>query len=272
MGYAWARSGCRQPPHTEPDDAVSAAETVSGRAGAASVLACRAGVRGPWQGRRGRAAYIWRTGSPPVPTVRHTARCHACRRAARGPGAIVGTREVHLQCTRVYAESMTGIRPYETVSCSARRGARARSPQGSRHHPIQAGSRWDVKRTHARMNGCGKPRCCTGRPRRDAARVRRSAFPAVAGPARTPRRCSPGGEDGVARSRPSVRVCGSDARGYENRDRGSHFTAPPHYDPAPPSHVPHHSLKGMTACPAWLPRDGRWDVERSDLSMFAPTG
>jgi hypothetical protein len=89
----------------------------AGGAGAASVLACRAGVRGPWRGRRGRAAYIWRTGSRPVPTVRHTARCHACRRAARGPGAIVGTREVHLQCTRVYAESMTGIRPEAGDRC-----------------------------------------------------------------------------------------------------------------------------------------------------------
>jgi hypothetical protein len=112
-----------------PDPAVCSRRTLShmmpsqlrkqsaGWAGAASVLACRAGVRGPWRGRRGRAAYIWRTGSRPVPTVRHTARCHACRRAARGPGAIVGTREVHLQCTRVYAESMTGIRPEAGDRC-----------------------------------------------------------------------------------------------------------------------------------------------------------
>jgi hypothetical protein len=57
----------------------------------------------------------------------------------------------------------------------------------------------------------------------------------------------PSGRDGVAGSRPSVRACGSGARGDENRDRGSHFTAPPHYDPAVPSHVPCHSLKGMTA-------------------------
>jgi len=58
--------------------------------------------------------------------------------------------------------------------------------------PIQAGSRWDVKRTHARMDGCGKLRCCTGRTRRDEQEFGGAALPAVAGPARTPRRCSPG--------------------------------------------------------------------------------
>jgi hypothetical protein len=53
---------------------------------------------------------------------------------------------------------------------------RARSP-ARLPTPIQAGSRWDVKRMHARMNGCGKLRCYTGRPSRDAARVRRRGAP-----------------------------------------------------------------------------------------------
>ena len=79
--------------------------------------------------------------------------------------------------------------------------------------------------------------------------------------------------DGVAGSRPSVRACGSGARGDEHRDRGSNFTAPPHYDPAAPSHVSRHSLKGMTAVLLGRrERWRRWDAERSDLSMFAPTG
>ena len=83
----------------------------------------------------------------------------------------------------------------------------------------------------------------------------------------------PGGGDGVAGSRPSVRACGSGARGDEHRDRGSNFTVPPHYDPAAPSHVPRYSLKGMTAVLLGRrERWRRWDVERSDLSMFAPTG
>ena len=78
--------------------------------------------------------------------------------------------------------------------CPVRHGEVHGRDRPKASHPIQAGSRWDVKRTHARMNGCGKPRCCTGRPRRDAARVRRPAFPAVARgrASRTPRRCSPG--------------------------------------------------------------------------------
>ena len=139
--------------------------------------------------------------------------------------------------------------------------------------PIQAGSRWDVKRTHARMDGCGKLRCCTGRPRRDEQEFGGAALPAVAGPPECLADAPPGGGDGVAGSRPSVRACGSGARGDEHRDRGSNLTAPPHCDPAAPSHVPRYSLKGtMAVLLGRRERWRRWDVERSDLSMFAPTG
>jgi len=78
---------------------------------------------------------------------------------------------------------------------------------------------------------------------------------------------------GVAGGRPSVRARAPGARGDENRDRGSTFTAPPRYDPAAPSHVPRHSLKGMMAVLLGRrERWRRWDAEKSDLSMFAPTG
>jgi hypothetical protein len=72
----------------------------------------------------------------------------------------------------------------------------------------------------------------------------------------------PGGGDGVAGSRPSVRACGSGARGDEHRDRGSNFTVPPHYDPAAPSHVPRHSLKASRLSCLAAARDGGGGMSR----------
>ena len=61
--------------------------------------------------------------------------------------------------------------------------------------------------------------------------------------------------------------------GYDSTvTRHADRTSPPHTTPAAPSHVPRHSLKGMTAVLLAAARWGRWDAERSDLSMFAPTG
>ena len=123
--------------------------------------------------------------------------------------------------------------------------------------PIQAGSRWDVKRMHARMNGCGKLRCCTGRPSRDAARVRRRGAP------RRGRACQNAAQmlprEGEAVSpRAGLRSAHAGpapaAMSIATADRTS-----PHpltTTPAAPSHVPRHSLKGMTA--VLLGRRERW--------------
>ena len=76
----------------------------------------------------------------------------------------------------------------------------------------------------------------------------------------------------MQRRRLGLRI-GSGARGDEHRDRGSNFTEPPNYDPAAPSYVPRNSLKGMTAVLLGRgERWRRWDVESSDLFMFARLG
>jgi hypothetical protein len=219
-----------------------------------------------------------------VPTVRHTARCHACRRVARGPVRSCVHEKYICGAREVYAGSMTGIRPeagdrclggsvkctcrisgrhrhlrraggclaamgsglgfwpgsranwrplagtpvaYETVSCSARPGARARSPQG-----IPPRSKRAVAGTSsARMRGWTAAASYAAAP--DARAVMSKSSAARRSPPwqGLPERLAdapPGGGDGVAGVRPSVRASGSGARGDEHRDRGSNLTAPPH--------------------------------------------
>jgi hypothetical protein len=114
VGYAWARSGCLQPPHTEPDDAVSAAETVSGRglgqprfwpAGRVFVGRGRAAGGEPrtYSGRgHGRCR---RFGTPLAVTHAGVSRAGRCDR-----GYTRSTSAVH-------AGSMTGIRPEARDRC-----------------------------------------------------------------------------------------------------------------------------------------------------------
>jgi len=116
---------------------------------------------------------------------------------------------------------------YETVSCSARPGARARSPQG-----IPPRSRRAVAGTSsARMRGWTAAASYAAAP--DARAVMSKSSAARRSPPwqGLPERLAdspPGGGDGVAGVRPSVRASGSGARGDEHRDRGSNLTAPPH--------------------------------------------
>jgi hypothetical protein len=142
------------------------------------------------------------------------------------------------------------------ASCSMSWALRARSP-ARLPTPIQAGSRWDVKRMHARMNGCGKLRCCTGRPSRDAARVRRRGAPRRGRARQNASQMLPRAGETVS-PRAGLRSAHAGpapaAMSIATADRTS-----PHpltTTPAAPSHVPRHSLKGMTA--VLLGRRERW--------------
>ena len=89
---------------------------------------------------------------------RSLSRMPTCRARA---GAIVGTREVNLRCTRGLCRVDDGIRHGEVHGRDRPKASRpdpGRQPLGRQAHAC------------ADEPGCGKLRCCTGRPSRHAAR------------------------------------------------------------------------------------------------------
>ena len=195
VGHAWARSSRPQPPHAEPHDAVSAAETVSGR---------RWGSLG--SGLPGGCS--WAMAGPPGKSRVHIA-----------DGVTAGADgSAHRSLSRMPA-------------CRARTGAIVYTRSTSAVHP-DPGKQPLGRQAHA----CGRTAAASYAAAPDSRAAMSKSSAARRSPAwqSLPERladASPGGGDGVAASRPSVRACGSGAGGDEHRDRGSNFTAPPHYDP-----------------------------------------
>jgi len=99
VGHAWARSSRLQPPHAEPHDAVSAAETLSGRGwgslGSGLPGGCSWAVAGPPGKSRVHIADGVTAGADGS-AHRSLSRMPECRARA---GTIVCTREVLLRCT-----------------------------------------------------------------------------------------------------------------------------------------------------------------------------